>query len=80
MSLTNDDGTPRRMIYLGSIDAADTIIIPPEIWEPATKKLDDERAARELAAEKARLATMQSARANGRLRKALTAVFGRRMK
>jgi hypothetical protein len=80
MSLTNDDGTARRMIYLGTVDAADTIVIPAAAFQRANAELAAERASRELAAEKMKLATMQSARANGRLRKALTAVFRRRMK
>jgi hypothetical protein len=74
----NDDGSPRRMIYLGSIDAADNVIIPREAFARADAESARERAAKALADEKAALAITQAARAQGRLKRALRAVFGRR--
>jgi hypothetical protein len=79
--MTNDDGAQRRMVYLGSFEGGTDIVVNPEpTLARASAQLDAERAAREMAEAKGKLATMQSARANGRLRKALAAVFGRRMK
>jgi hypothetical protein len=75
------DNEGPRLIYLGSFEGGvHHLTIPRAPLEALEQKLAAERASRELAAEKMKLATMQSARANGRLRKALTAVFGRRMK
>jgi hypothetical protein len=76
------DGQPRHMVYLGTFsDGMPThAIIPREVWESAAQKLDAERARREAEAEKARLGVMQAARSQGRLKRALRAVLGRRMK
>jgi hypothetical protein len=71
-----DDGGP-RLVYLGTTDGADTIIIPRAALASAEQKLDAEHARREKIASGAKLRTMQSARAHGKLRKALFAVFGR---
>jgi hypothetical protein len=73
-----DEGAPNR-IFLGTYEGGTThVIVPREILQSADQKLAADRAAREAAAEKARLATMQAARSQGRLKRALRAVFGRR--
>ena len=42
--MTNDDGAQRRMVYLGTVDAADTVIIPHAAFAAAEAKLAAERA------------------------------------
>jgi hypothetical protein len=74
------DGAPKgRLIPLGTfVDGIPTHgIIPPEAFARADAEAARERAAKALADEKAALAVLQSARANGRLRRALHAVFRR---
>ena len=67
-------------IFLGTFEGGtDIVIIPPGVLDAANAKLDAARAAREREAERSRLAVMQAARAQGRLKRALRAVFGRRM-
>jgi hypothetical protein len=66
----NDDGTPRKMIYLGTYPSeTNHLIIPREILQLAEQKLAAERATREAAAEKAKL--LQSASTAGKLRRLL---------
>ena len=65
-------------IFLGSFEGGtDIVVIPNQVLERANAQLDAERARREKIAAEAKLRTMQSARARGKLRKALFAVFGR---
>jgi hypothetical protein len=60
--MSDGDGRP-RLKYLGSFEGGtDTVIIPAEAFAPVDQRLVAERASRELAAEKMKLATMQSAR------------------
>jgi hypothetical protein len=76
--MTNDDGAQRRMVYLGSFEGGtDIVVIPEPTLARASAQLDAERAAREMAEAKAKLATMQAARSQGRLKRALRAVFRR---
>jgi hypothetical protein len=80
MSLMNDDGTPRRLIEIGSYElGANVVVVPRAPLAAIEAKLAAERVQREADAEKARLAVMQAARSQGRLRRALKAVFGRRI-
>jgi predicted flap endonuclease-1-like 5' DNA nuclease len=73
----NDDvGATRRMIYLGTVDAADTIIIPHTAFAAAEQKLDAERARQKAGTEKAetekaKRQVLQSARTGGKLRRLL---------
>jgi hypothetical protein len=79
MSLTNDDGTPRKLKYLGSYEggSAVNIVIPAGAFERVEQSFAAERAAREAEALKARQTPVRQARARGRLKKALTAIFRR---
>jgi hypothetical protein len=73
------DGESRR-IFLGCYEGGTThVVVPREILQSADQKLAADRAAREAAAEKAKLQVLQSARNQGRLRRALHAVFRRRI-
>jgi hypothetical protein len=73
------DGAPRgRLIPLGTFEGGlNHLIVPREAFVRADAEAARERAAKALADEKAALAVLQSARANGRLRRALHAVFRR---
>jgi hypothetical protein len=51
--MTNDDGAQRRMVYLGTVDAADTVIIPHAAFAAAEAKLAAERARQKAETEKA---------------------------
>jgi hypothetical protein len=65
-------------IFLGTFQGGtDIVVIPPGVLDAANVKLDAARSAREREAERAKLATMQAARAQGRLKRALRAVFRR---
>lgn len=76
--ITDDQGNPRRLVYLGTYDGSTTaLVIPAPIIERATKQLDQERARREKLANEARTAALRSARNQSRLKRALRAVFGR---
>jgi hypothetical protein len=67
-------------VYLGSFEAGtDIVVIPLGVLDAANAQLDAARPARERETERAKLATLQAARAQGRLKRALRAVFGRRM-
>jgi hypothetical protein len=71
--MTEDN--PRR-VFLGSFEGGvDTVVIPNQVLERANDQLDRERQRREAGACKAKLAVLQSARARGRLRKLMRAVF-----
>jgi hypothetical protein len=65
-------------IFLGTVESADRIIIPAPVLSRANAALDEARRKREHEAEIAKLATLQAARSQGRLRKALTALGFRR--
>jgi hypothetical protein len=67
--MTNDDGAPRRMVYLGTVDAADTVIIPHAAFAAAEAKLAAERARQKAETEKAK--PLPSARTGGKLRRLL---------
>jgi hypothetical protein len=63
-------------IYLGSFESGtDIVIIPEPTIARAHAQLDAEQARREAAAAKAKLQVVQSARARGKLRKLMRAVF-----
>ena len=70
--------TPRR-IFLGHYEGGTThVVIPSAPLAALDQKLAVERAQREAEAEKAKLAVMQSARSQSRLKRALPAIgFGR---
>jgi hypothetical protein len=74
------ENAERRMVYLGSFTGGlpDIFEIPAEPLRKIEARLDTERAQREAEAERAKLAVMQAARSQGRLKRALRAVFGRR--
>jgi hypothetical protein len=68
----NDDvGATRRMIYLGTVDAADTIIIPRAAFAAAEAKLAAERARQKAETEKAKQQVLESVRTSGKLRRLL---------
>jgi hypothetical protein len=70
-----DDGNP-KLIYLGTVEGgANVIVVPRAALASVEQKLDAEHARREAEAAKAKLAVLQSARARGRLRKLMRAVF-----
>jgi hypothetical protein len=72
----NDD-EPRR-IYIGNYEGGTThLIIPAPVLARADAALAAERKRREHEADMARLRVLQAARNQGRLKKALRAVFGR---
>ena len=72
------ENEPPRRIFLGSFEGGtDIVVIPPGVLDAANVKLDAARAAREREAERTRLAVMQAARSQGRLKRALRAVFRR---
>jgi hypothetical protein len=65
-------------VYLGTVEGgANIIIIPPQTLTRANQIFDAERAQREALAAKARLQVMQAAKARGKLRRVMTACFGR---
>jgi hypothetical protein len=70
----------RRFVFLGSFEGGlpDAFEIPEEPLRKIEARLDAERAQREAEAAKAKLQIMQSARSQGRLKRALRAAFGRR--
>jgi hypothetical protein len=70
----NDADNPRR-IYLGTVESADTIIIPRAALDEASAKLDAARERRTREEARAKAEVLQSARNRGRLRKLLRAVF-----
>jgi hypothetical protein len=67
--MNDDGGATRRMIYLGTVDAADTIIIPRAAFAAAEAKLAAERARQKAETEKAK--PLPSARTGGKLRRLL---------
>ena len=74
--MTNDDGAQRRMVYLGTVDAADTVIIPHAAFAAAEAKLAAERARQKAATEKAetekvKQQVLQSVHTSGKLRRLL---------
>jgi hypothetical protein len=74
------DGAPKgRLIPLGTFEGGlNHLIIPREAFVRADAEAERARAAKALADEKAALAVLQAARRQGRLRRAVKAVFGRR--
>jgi hypothetical protein len=73
--MSDDDGLP-KLRYIGSYEGGTNhIIIPRAPFAVIEQKLEADRVARDLAAEKAKLATMQAARSRGRLKRALRAVL-----
>jgi hypothetical protein len=70
---------PRR-ILLGTYASVDQLVIPAPILERADAALAVERKQREREAERARLTTMQQARARSKLRRALAGCLGGRWK
>jgi hypothetical protein len=70
---------PKR-VFLGSYEGGTTnVVIPAAALARANAEFDAERAAKARAEQKAALAIMQAARSQGRLKRALRAVFGRRL-
>ena len=74
-TITDDQGNPRNLVYLGSFEGGTTaLVLPQELMARAAAQLDVEKARRERDEALARLAVMQAARAQGKLRKALHAL------
>jgi hypothetical protein len=67
-----------KLVYLGTVEAANAIIIPRRAIAKANEAFDAERARREREAERAKLRVRQQATARSRLRRALRACFGGR--
>jgi hypothetical protein len=67
--MSEDEGP--RMIYLGAVDAADTIIIPHAAFAAAEQELDAERARQKAETEKAKQQVLESVRTSGKLRRLL---------
>jgi hypothetical protein len=66
-----------KLIYLGTVENANAIILPTQPVRRVEARLERERAKREAEAAKAKLAIMQQARGRVRLKKALKICFGR---
>jgi hypothetical protein len=73
----NDE--PKRII-IGTFSEGlpDVLYVPAGALKPFTDVLDRERAKREAKTSKAKLATLQAARNQGKLERAMRACFGRR--
>jgi hypothetical protein len=69
------DEPERKLVYVGSFESGlHHLIVPAAVIAPIAATFDAERRARELAAEKARLAPVQAAKSRAKLRRALAAV------
>lgn len=83
-TITDDQGRPRNLVYLGTFSEGvpNIAVLPHELMARAAAQLDVEKARRERDEALARLAVMQAARAQGKLRKALHALGfrGRRIR
>jgi hypothetical protein len=74
----SDDREPTRVLIGVFGEGMPThLFIPRDGLKPAERILDREREKRETAAAKAKLATLQAAKAQGRLRRAIAACFHR---
>jgi hypothetical protein len=68
-TMTNEDN-PNR-VFLGSFEAADTVIIPHAAFAAAEAKLAAERARQKAETEKAKQQVLESVRTSGKLRRLL---------
>ena len=76
--MSQRDPDVSKMIVLGSFEGGlNRLIIPPRVIARANAAFDAERALREREASRVKREILQAARARGRLKRALAAVFRR---